>query len=651
MNLAPHIARRLPPLRGWVVIASLLAGASTAWAGGLEVGDTGAEALGRGGAFSAKADNGATINYNPAGFVKLRGHHVTVGGNMVLSRHDFTRTGYFSNGPTSKAMPYPMVSSENPMFAAPRHMMVTTDFGYFNRVTFAAGMYVPSAAGGAYPKQVDVGGVKMGAPQRFTAVQTEGLIFYPTAAIAFRPVHWLDIGLSFQAVVTSIKTTNIVTAGSACDVAEDPACDITIEIDAKDVFTPSGSAGVLVRPSRHVELGAMVRLPSRANLEGKANITLGPALKKLQGSLTKPMVDPLDPAIRLNNDYPWMVRAGIRYIFRDGDEEVGDIEADFIYEGWSAASKRSIEIQGNSLGKPMEPTKMDWGLKDTYALRLGGAYKLRITSSLSLVLRAGTFFETATTEVSDTSLSVLGPRRLGITGGIGLRWGRFTLDGAYAHIFLPDREVNRSTVRVQDFGGDEGPVVGNGYYSASVDMFAVQLSVAFGRGATQYRQGRVPRLPHDPGYDMKRDGVFVKKSAPQPPVHTPGVRSYSGGVRHHTGGVKSYSAGTTRYSTRRPRRVKSYDPDAMEFEPEDVSLSSAAPAQAPETREASRPSPRRKARRTRRSRRRGYRRGRRGIRRTSTRKRRKRRKRRSVCVEHNAEGDCVRARMIDGVVK
>ncbi len=649
MKLTRTSARRGRLLGSGLLAVLLLGGAGSARAGGLEVGDTGAEALGRGGAFSAKADNGAAINYNPAGFVKLRGHHITVGGNLVLSRHDFTRTGYFSGGPTAKAMPYPTVSSENPMFAAPRHMMVTTDFGYFDRITFAAGMYVPSAAGGAYPRQVDVGGVKMGAPQRFTAVQTEGLIFFPTAAIAFRPVHWLDIGISFQVVVTALKTTNIVTAGSACDAVEDPACDITIEIDAKDVFTPTGSAGLLLRPTRNVELGAMVRLPSKAQLEGKANITLGPALKKLQGSLTKPMVDPLDPVIRLNNDYPWMVRAGIRYIFRDGDEEIGDIEADFIYEGWSKAGERTIEIEGKSLGKPMAPTKMDWALKDTYALRLGGAYKLRITPSLHLVLRAGTFFETATTEVSDTSLSVLGPRRLGITGGLGLRWGRFSLDTAYAHIFLPDREVNRSTVRVQDFGGDEGPVVGNGYYSASVDMFAVQLSVAFGRGATQHRKGRVPRLPHDPGYDMKRDGVFVKKSAPPPP-HTPGVRRYSGGIKSYAGGVKRHSAGTLRYrGPRRARPVKSYDPESMQFEPEDVSLSEAAPARAPETRRAKRPTPRRKVRRSRRRGRRGYRRGRRGIRRTSTR-RRKRRKRRSVCVEHNAEGACVRVRMVDGVV-
>ena len=621
-------------------LCALLVGLpGAARAGGLEVGDTGAEALGRGGAFSAKADNAASINYNPAGFVKLRGHHITVGGNLVLSNHDFTRSGYFAGGNTNAAVPFPTVRSQQPLFAAPRHMMATTDFGYFDRLTVAAGMYVPSAAGGSYPREVEVGGSKWGAPQRFTQVQTEGLIFFPTLAIAFRPFDWLDIGISFQFVVTSLKTTNIVTAGSACDVAEDPACDISIEIEAKDLFAPTGSAGLLLRPGRNWELGAMVRLPSKSELEGTANVTLGPALNKLQSSLTKPMMSPLDPNIKLNNDYPWMVRAGLRYIFREGDEEVGDIELDFIYERWSAVSERTVQIEGTSLGKPIKPTVMNWNLNDTYGLRLGGAYKIRLARSLDLVIRAGAFYETATTDVSDSSLAVIGPQRLGICGGLGLRWGRFRLDTAYAHMFFPEREVNRSTVRVQDFGGDEGPVVGNGIYSASVDMFSFQLSVAFGRGAQPQRPaGRVPRLPHDPDYNMRRDGVFSKRRQPDP-----GVKSFDGGVKRFDGGIKRFAGGRIRRpegaNTRGP--VKSYDPEAMVFEPVDVSRSveqqrPAAPVV-------------RKARRSRRSR---YKRSRRRRRRGKTRRTSGSRSRKSkrVCVEYDNEGRCVRSRRVAGVV-
>ena len=555
---------------------------AAALAGGLEVGDTGAEALGRGGAFTAKADNAASINYNPAGFVKLRGHHLTVGGNVVLSRYDFTRTGYMTLGNTADSVAFPTVSSSTPVFAAPRHLMFTTDFGYFDRVTVAAGMYVPSAAGGAYPTEIEVNGRKVAAPQRFSQVETSGLIFFPSLAVAFRPAPWLDIGVTFQTVVTSIKTTNIVTAATACDQPEDPNCDITLNIEASKLLTPTGSAGVLLRPSRNLEFGAMVRLPSSATLEGKADITLGPALKKLEGSMTKKMVSPLDPEVTLNNDYPWMVRTGARVIFREGDEEVGDLELDFIYERWSAVSERTVEVKGTSLGKPMEPTVMDWGLKDTYGVRLGSSYRLRLSSSVDLTLRGGAFYESASTEISNTSLSIIGARRLGVTGGLGLRWGRLRLDLAYAHLFFPDRVVNRSTVRAQDFGGNgPGPVVGNGTYSASMDMFSMQLSVAFGRGVPGYQPRRVPRLPHDPGFDPRRDGRWAKAVQP---AEDPNVPSYHGGVKRYAGSTsrikrfrsaarstKRYRASSRRsikrYRGRSPRRVKRHRPAQASSEP------------------------------------------------------------------------------------
>ena len=65
-------------------------------------------------------------------------------------------------------------------------------------------------------------------------------------------------------------------------------------------------------------------------MSGKAHITLGSTLNKLQSSLTKKMVDPLDPAVEMSYSYPWMFRAGARYVLRSGSEEVGDIEADFV---------------------------------------------------------------------------------------------------------------------------------------------------------------------------------------------------------------------------------------------------------------------------------------------------------------------------------
>jgi long-chain fatty acid transport protein len=447
----------------------------------MEVGDIGAEALGRGGAFVAKADNPTAINYNPAGFAKLRGHHIAISASAVRSLLSFTRFNQ-NQRDSAGSNTYPTMDSSNPWFAAPVHLMATTDLGLFDNITLAAGFYAPSATTGGFPAEIeDKNGKKVPAPQRYDKVSMGGLMLFPALAVAFRPVDWIDVGLSFQWVVSQVKTENYGMVGTACDTPEDPTCDIAMEIEASDMFAPTGSAGVLLRPMPSLELGALVRLPSKSELKGKASVTVGSALKQLEGYLKYPILDPVDPEVVIENRYPLMLRLGARYIFFSGDEEMADIEANFIFENWAAVSERMITISAKSLNKPMEPQSMDSKLKNTFGLRVGASYRTKLAANFELIFRAGAFGETESTEVSDTSLQVLGPRRLGLTGGVGVRWGRFAMDAAYAHLFIPSRVVNQSTITAMDFeGSGSGPVVGNGAYSASVDMLAAQLTVSFG---------------------------------------------------------------------------------------------------------------------------------------------------------------------------
>ncbi len=464
-----------------------------ATAGGVELGDTGAEAMARGGTFVAKADNPTAVNYNPAGFAKLRGHHIAISGSAVYSVYDFTRLGKVElPGSGGLRQPFPTMSSSRPWMVVPLHLMITTDLGIFDRVTFAAGIYGPPQTTRAYEGKVNLGGASMAAPQRYNFLNMEGLVMFPTIGVAFRPWHFLDIGLTFQAMMATGKTTSMATVGSACDKPEDPTCDVDIVLDGKDLFSPTGSVGVLARPVPGVEVGAMVRLPTSASLDGTADIKLGPTLKRLQGSMTKPMIAPLDPDVSMSYAYPWMLRAGVRYAFLDDGEEFADVEVDFTWENWSAVGVREINIKAQSLGKPMKPSIVDWHLKDSFAVRVGGAYRVDLGRDWDLTMRLGGFYETEATAVSDTSLYLMGAKRLGLTGGFGVRWRWLKLDMAYGHVWLPTREVNRSTVTAMDFGGGVGPVVGNGTYEASVDMLSVQLTVSLGRG----QKAPAPYQPH-----------------------------------------------------------------------------------------------------------------------------------------------------------
>src|SRR5215831_4888425 len=91
------------------LLVGLLTGA-TAWAGGIEFPTLGTEALGRGGAFVATADDGTAAYHNPAGFAQQRGTRITVGASLIGMDLSFRRAGSYSGGPYN-GQPYPTVSN------------------------------------------------------------------------------------------------------------------------------------------------------------------------------------------------------------------------------------------------------------------------------------------------------------------------------------------------------------------------------------------------------------------------------------------------------------------------------------------------------------------------------------------------------------
>jgi len=125
-------------------------------AGGLEFPANGTEALGRGGAFTAKADDGTAFEYNVAGFARQRGTRLMLDLNLVFSTLEFQRAGVYPDDPKNPAtpwggQPFPKVRDTGGVFAAP-FFGLSTDFGALDRWTFAVGVYGPSSVGNrTYP--------------------------------------------------------------------------------------------------------------------------------------------------------------------------------------------------------------------------------------------------------------------------------------------------------------------------------------------------------------------------------------------------------------------------------------------------------------------------------------------------------------------
>src|SRR5580704_12522313 len=124
--------RRISSIVAVLLCASLASLAPRARAGGFEVPDNGTEALGRGGAFTAKASDGTALEYNIAGFAEQRGTRLLLDGNLVMSDYTFQRSGVYP-GTASPAQPwagqkYPLVRDTGGPFFAPFGAL-STDFG------------------------------------------------------------------------------------------------------------------------------------------------------------------------------------------------------------------------------------------------------------------------------------------------------------------------------------------------------------------------------------------------------------------------------------------------------------------------------------------------------------------------------------------
>lgn len=451
-----------------------------AWAGGQEIPDNGAQALSRGGAFTAKADDLTALQYNVAGLAWVRGTRLLVSANIINASADFQRAGtYPPNGQPWDNQPFPKVSNSGGPFFAPM-LLAASDFGT-RTWTFAAGVYGPSAYGSAkFPTTVRLNGANAPAPQRYDFLEHELLVAYPTAAVAFRPWQFLSVGAAFHWVYSSLKFHQITYLTAARSGDENPDWDYDVHLDVSDGFEPSASAGALLAPNEHWQLGVNWRYSTDIDASGTATASTGPNPPEKP----KPMYDNGQYAVvsSFRTGLPMIVRAGGRYIFRRGAFEAGDLELDFVWENWSAKVQ---DIQIKTTGVSPQPALIlsPHRYNDSYSVRLGGAYNFESPNGL-WSLRAGSYYDSAAAPDEWTRLDFRAWDHLGFTAGLGWQAHGLSANLGAAYVYMPDRTVTNSLLRqTHTLGGSISDpsytVVGNGTYSASYVILTFGLEYKF----------------------------------------------------------------------------------------------------------------------------------------------------------------------------
>jgi long-chain fatty acid transport protein len=213
---------------------ALLLAPEAAWALGSRIGNQDAEAVARGNAFVATADNPSAIYYNPAGIRQLPGTQLRMGSYLVTVESEY-------RGPNGR-------SSTKDKLA-----MVPQLFGTFtppdSRFSFGLGIYSPFGLGTEWPQ--DSG---------FRTLATKTQLTY----IRVNPVIAADIapGLSIGVGPTINYSSVILKSGIVAPGDE-------FSFDGNDMDF-GFNAGVLWKINRHFSLGAGYHSETSLDYDGAA---------------------------------------------------------------------------------------------------------------------------------------------------------------------------------------------------------------------------------------------------------------------------------------------------------------------------------------------------------------------------------------------
>lgn len=495
--------------------------------GGFEIPDNGTEALGRGGAFVAKADDGTALQYNVSGLARQRGTRLTLDANLLLHNTSFTRAGSYPGIPGDPNNPeagkaYPTIQDRDNVFLAP-YLALSTDLGgRLKKWTLALGLFGPPSIGrhnyGVGSEKVcsmiegkqvcddppaTVDGSKSGlpAPSRYDISKTDLLIVFPTLAVAYQPHPVIAIGFGWQAVIAhfDLANANLTPLGNSCPVPDFGGCDTYGRVrtfgtsfssspaafDKTPVkFSPGLTSfgwlfGLLLHPSDNFDVGWSFRPQIDIRTVGDLH-PVTPASAPKIGDV---------PAV-FTATVPATMRLGGRWVSRYADDsERADLELDLTWENWEAERAGRLYAIGDALFVNTDNT-LDAAIvhnyKDTFGLRLGGAYNLRVRPQLLATVRAGFYFDSAATREGDTRLDFNTLDKFAGTLGGGLKWRGFQVNLAYAFVGSPTRTVSDS--RITAISATDGtnyppgtPVIriGDGTYRSAVHILSLGFTVNF----------------------------------------------------------------------------------------------------------------------------------------------------------------------------
>lgn len=459
---------------GILFLIGLIGSSAVAFASGLSIPEQGAAAMGMSAAMTARSQDLSSIFYNPAGIDYVEKNELFLGLTPIRPSHTYEADKV-------------SVDSKKQTFFPPQ---IYWAHRVNPRTVIAAGVYSPFGLG------TDWGTTWAG---RYTSTYAEVQTVYFNPTVTVQATKWLSFGLGYSWVYSSATLETMMDSGlkiySATPAAQrNPAVIANTAYDSKFSLNGEGggvnwNAGLLLKPTSALQIGASYRGPTDITYEGQAKFT---HQDFLAAALSPLMPSSQDGTTTLH--LPASVNAGILYRFT----EKWDASFDVNYVRWSTYDKLVITLD-KKLPVEKKTQIKDW--ENTTTLRFGTSY---IMNELT-VLRGGMLYDKSPVPDATFDAQLPNNNRLGFSLGFGRKVGVINLDFSYMLLLFSDRDkenfvgytdvtdtfppgasskpngvvnaADRDMLKAMR-GGVDYPV-GDGTYKSNANLFSVSASMKF----------------------------------------------------------------------------------------------------------------------------------------------------------------------------
>lgn len=452
-------------------------------AGGFYLADRGARPLSRGGAFVAGVDDPHALWYNPAGLA-YSGDQLLLDGTLTLFETTFAR---IDGGGTLQ----PAVTGHHAYLPIPT-VAGSFSFDGVPELTFGLGLLAPNAALMEWPESIRVDGVEHPAPQRYSLLSLQGSVLSSVnAGVAWRPIRELSVGFATHVLLGNFNAQVALSAcdGAICSFPEDPDYDAVAQVSLPVAYPFFVFGGVVDLDV--VRIGASVSTPF--NLEGSALVQVRPpaaaAFSGAQIVNRRAGCNHADPSDACRNDtradvqlaFPWVLRLGVEV----RPLPALRLEAAVVWETWSVQDTARIQPRdvwiegalGGALDYQVGPIDIPRNMRDTVSVRLGGAYTIDRTVTVSL----GGYWENGAFDDPHLTVLTVDSDKLVMSGGVAVDVSdEVSLDLVGGYIWMQSRQVRDSVVPQPNPIRPPGNAadilyVGNGDYSMGAPFFGLGL--------------------------------------------------------------------------------------------------------------------------------------------------------------------------------